>query len=94
MYAGQRHSLKLPNGETAGFLLGDGAGMGKGRQIAGEPVRERVPGRFTQRSRTHPCSTSTQYKYQARTRTLAHDSSSIYEQRCTRDARAVAVLSN
>jgi hypothetical protein len=27
--------MHLPSGERAGFFLGDGAGMGKGRQIAG-----------------------------------------------------------
>jgi hypothetical protein len=34
-YAGQRHEHRLPSGERAGFLLGDGAGVGKGRQLAG-----------------------------------------------------------
>jgi hypothetical protein len=34
-YANMRHEYDLPSGERAGFLLGDGAGMGKGRQIAG-----------------------------------------------------------
>ncbi|XP_012940832.1 protein strawberry notch homolog 1 [Aplysia californica] len=34
-YACQRHSTVLPNGERAGYLIGDGAGVGKGRTIAG-----------------------------------------------------------
>ena len=35
VYAGMRHSTELPNGNTAGFFLGDGVGLGKGRQLAG-----------------------------------------------------------
>ena len=35
IYACQRHSLFSPEGYRYGFLLGDGAGMGKGRQLAG-----------------------------------------------------------
>ncbi|CAJ2663872.1 unnamed protein product [Trifolium pratense] len=31
----QRHTQKIGNGATAGFLLGDGTGVGKGRTIAG-----------------------------------------------------------
>ena len=34
-YAGQRFSLRLASGERAGFFLGDGVGLGKGRQLAG-----------------------------------------------------------
>lgn len=34
-YACQRHEVMLPNGQRAGYLIGDGAGMGKGREIAG-----------------------------------------------------------
>ena len=34
-YACQRHELRLADGKTAGFFLGDGVGLGKGRQIAG-----------------------------------------------------------
>lgn len=34
-YACQRHQLMLAGGTRAGFFLGDGAGVGKGRQIAG-----------------------------------------------------------
>ncbi|KAG6765551.1 hypothetical protein POTOM_029597 [Populus tomentosa] len=35
VYACQRHMQHLPNGARAGFFIGDGAGMGKGRTIAG-----------------------------------------------------------
>ncbi|KAI4333252.1 hypothetical protein L6164_018085 [Bauhinia variegata] len=35
VYASQRHLHHLPNGARAGFFLGDGAGVGKGRTIAG-----------------------------------------------------------
>ncbi|MCO5607600.1 hypothetical protein L7F22_061797 [Adiantum nelumboides] len=35
VYASQRHLQLLPNGSRAGFFLGDGAGVGKGRTIAG-----------------------------------------------------------
>lgn len=35
VYAGQSHSQKLPNGHTRGFFIGDGTGVGKGREIAG-----------------------------------------------------------
>lgn len=34
-YAAQQHETFLPNGERAGFLIGDGAGVGKGRTIGG-----------------------------------------------------------
>lgn len=34
-YAGMRHRTFLPNGERAGFLTGDGTGVGKGREISG-----------------------------------------------------------
>ncbi|ESN99118.1 hypothetical protein HELRODRAFT_107165 [Helobdella robusta] len=34
-YACQKHESLLPNGERVGFLVGDGAGVGKGRMIAG-----------------------------------------------------------
>ncbi|GFO35954.1 protein strawberry notch homolog 1, partial [Plakobranchus ocellatus] len=34
-YASQRHQTILPNGQRAGYLIGDGAGVGKGRTIAG-----------------------------------------------------------
>ncbi|XP_068654787.1 protein FORGETTER 1-like isoform X2 [Aristolochia californica] len=35
VYACQRHLQHLPNGSRAGFFVGDGAGVGKGRTIAG-----------------------------------------------------------
>ncbi|KAK0597074.1 hypothetical protein LWI29_021592 [Acer saccharum] len=35
VYASQRHLQHLPNGVRAGFFIGDGAGVGKGRTIAG-----------------------------------------------------------
>lgn len=35
IYASQRHQLTSPSGFRYGFLLGDGAGVGKGRQLAG-----------------------------------------------------------
>ncbi|CAH3034332.1 unnamed protein product [Porites lobata] len=35
LYACQRHQMVLANGQRAGFFIGDGAGVGKGRQIAG-----------------------------------------------------------
>lgn len=35
VYASQRHNTTLSDGSRAGFLIGDGAGVGKGRTIAG-----------------------------------------------------------
>ncbi|CAK9167277.1 unnamed protein product [Ilex paraguariensis] len=35
VYACQRHLQQLPSGARAGFFIGDGAGVGKGRTIAG-----------------------------------------------------------
>lgn len=35
MYASMKHLQWLPSGQRAGFFIGDGAGVGKGRQIAG-----------------------------------------------------------
>ncbi|KAL0965763.1 hypothetical protein UPYG_G00285410 [Umbra pygmaea] len=34
-YAAQQHETFLPNGDRASYLIGDGAGVGKGRTIAG-----------------------------------------------------------
>ena len=34
-YAGQAHEQLLPDGSRKGFFIGDGTGVGKGRQIAG-----------------------------------------------------------
>ena len=31
-----RHEFRLSSGHRCGFFLGDGAGVGKGRQIAGQ----------------------------------------------------------
>ncbi|CAD5113144.1 DgyrCDS2335 [Dimorphilus gyrociliatus] len=45
LYACQRHQLFLPNNTRAGFFLGDGAGVGKGRQIAGVIIDNYVRGR-------------------------------------------------
>lgn len=35
VYAGQAHSDFLPSGERRGFFIGDGTGVGKGREIGG-----------------------------------------------------------
>ncbi|KAK7494073.1 hypothetical protein BaRGS_00014731 [Batillaria attramentaria] len=35
VYASQRQNTILPSGERAGYLIGDGAGVGKGRTVAG-----------------------------------------------------------
>lgn len=35
VYAGQAHSQTLQNGERRGFFIGDGTGVGKGREISG-----------------------------------------------------------
>jgi hypothetical protein len=35
VYAGQAHGQILPNGERRGFFIGDGTGVGKGREIGG-----------------------------------------------------------
>jgi len=35
IYAGQRHEQRLPDGSRAGFFIGDGTGVGKGRVLAG-----------------------------------------------------------
>lgn len=34
VYAGQAHEQMLPNGERQGYFIGDGTGVGKGREIA------------------------------------------------------------
>jgi predicted RNA methylase len=34
-YAGQRHEQKLPDGRRAAYFIGDGTGVGKGREAAG-----------------------------------------------------------
>lgn len=35
VYAGQAHSVILPSGERQGYFIGDGTGVGKGREIVG-----------------------------------------------------------
>lgn len=35
VYAGQAHEQTLPNGTRRGFFIGDGTGVGKGREISG-----------------------------------------------------------
>ncbi|XP_040273505.1 protein strawberry notch homolog 2 isoform X3 [Bufo bufo] len=35
VYACQQHEVVLPGGQRAGFLIGDGAGVGKGRTVSG-----------------------------------------------------------
>ena len=44
-YAGQSHSQTLPNGNTRGFFLGDGTGVGKGRTITGVILDNYTQGR-------------------------------------------------
>lgn len=45
VYSCQQHDLKLPDGTRAGFLLGDGAGVGKGRTLAGIIYENYLQGR-------------------------------------------------
>ncbi|XP_073076807.1 protein strawberry notch homolog 2 isoform X5 [Manis javanica] len=44
-YACQRHEVLLPSGQRAGFLIGDGAGVGKGRTVAGIILENCLRGR-------------------------------------------------
>lgn len=44
-YAGQAHEQKLADGRRKGFFIGDGTGVGKGRQIAGIILDNFVQGR-------------------------------------------------
>lgn len=44
-YAAQQHETFLPNSDRAGFLIGDGAGVGKGRTIAGIIFENYILGR-------------------------------------------------
>ncbi|XP_018901680.2 protein strawberry notch isoform X2 [Bemisia tabaci] len=44
-YASQQHEHFLPDGSRAGFLIGDGAGVGKGRTIAGVIYENYMKGR-------------------------------------------------
>merc|ERR1719233_2241032 len=45
VYASQQHEQFLPDGNRAGFLIGDGAGVGKGRTIAGIIYENYLKGR-------------------------------------------------
>lgn len=45
LYACSRHLEILPSNERAGFFIGDGAGVGKGRQISGIILDNYVRGR-------------------------------------------------
>ena len=45
VYAGQAHSEKLPNGSRKGFFIGDGTGVGKGREISGIILDNMMQGR-------------------------------------------------
>ncbi|CAN0409567.1 unnamed protein product, partial [Discosporangium mesarthrocarpum] len=44
-YASQVHCSRLPDGSRAGFFIGDGAGVGKGRQLAGIILENYLYGR-------------------------------------------------
>jgi hypothetical protein len=46
IYACERHQRFLPNGRRAGFVFGDSAGVGKGRQISGILLDNVVRGRL------------------------------------------------
>ncbi|XP_059351687.1 protein strawberry notch-like [Daphnia carinata] len=45
-HASQRHERKLPDGSRAGYLVGDGAGVGKGRIAAGIIFENYQQGRY------------------------------------------------
>jgi hypothetical protein len=45
VYAGQSHAEVLPSGKRAGFMIGHGTGMGKGRTIAGLFLDNALQGR-------------------------------------------------
>ncbi|XP_063074497.1 protein strawberry notch homolog 2-like isoform X2 [Engraulis encrasicolus] len=45
IYACQQHDVILQNGMRAGFLIGDGAGVGKGRTVAGIILENYLKGR-------------------------------------------------
>lgn len=45
VYTSQAHDHLLPDGSRAGFLVGDGAGVGKGRTIAGIIFENYMKGR-------------------------------------------------
>lgn len=41
----QQHEVILQNNQRAGFLIGDGAGVGKGRTVAGIILENFIKGR-------------------------------------------------
>lgn len=45
VYAGHAHSDVMPNGKRRGFFIGDGTGVGKGREIAGILLDNKMQGR-------------------------------------------------
>jgi len=45
VYAGQAHSEQLPGGERKGYFVGDGTGVGKGREISGVILDNLAQGR-------------------------------------------------
>ncbi|XP_056373366.1 protein strawberry notch homolog 2 isoform X3 [Hyla sarda] len=45
VYACQQHEVVLPCGQRAGFLIGDGAGVGKGRTVSGIILQNFLMGR-------------------------------------------------
>lgn len=45
VYAGQAHEQFLPSGERRGFFIGDGTGVGKGREISGILLDNLLQGR-------------------------------------------------
>lgn len=45
VYAGQAHSQMLPDGRRRGYFIGDGTGVGKGRQLAGIIMDNYLQGR-------------------------------------------------
>ncbi len=45
VYAGQAHSGHLPSGKRKGFFIGDGTGVGKGREISGIILDNMMQGR-------------------------------------------------
>ena len=61
IYASQQHDNFLSDGSRAGFLIGDGAGVGKGRTIAGIIYENYLKGR----KRSVWLSVSTDLKYDA-----------------------------
>ncbi|XP_054166800.1 protein strawberry notch homolog 1-like [Oppia nitens] len=61
VYASQQHDVFLSDGSRAGFLVGDGAGVGKGRTIAGIIHENYLKGR----KRAVWLSVSTDLKYDA-----------------------------